>query len=168
MNGSATGMDGRKVKLYVRKVQGGVLVPDNDETAEWLQKVKNGEALAAEITRPRNYKFFKKMFALARVCFDYFVEQYDTGLEYKGMKAQPSFERFRKDMTILAGHYDATYDINGRVRLEAKSWSWANCSEEEQQQIYSDFINVALKKVFRMSVSEEQLRKMVDDILAFA
>lgn len=156
------------MKLYFRKIAGGTLVPDNDETAEWLQKVKTGDVLGGEFSRPRNYKFLQKTMCLFRVCFDHFTEHLNTGLEYKGMKAEPSFERFRKDLTIMAGHYTATYDIRGNVRVEAKSLSFANCSEEEAEQIYSDVINAALKHVYRKTMSEKQLRKIVEDIIGFA
>lgn len=156
------------MKAYFKKMPGGVLVPDNDETAEWLQKVKTGDVLGADFTRPRNYKFLKKMHCLTHCAFDHFTEHLDGGLEYRGMKAVPAYERFRKDLTILAGHYEATYDIRGNVRLEAKSWSFANCTEEEAERLYSDLINAALKQVYKRSISEEQLRKIVDDILGFA
>ena len=155
-------------KLYLRKIPGGMLVPDNDETAEWLQKVKTGDVLGGEFSRPRNYKFHRKMMALFKVCFDYFTDQHEWNVQYRGMKVEPSFDLFRKQLTILAGHYNATYDIRGNVRLEAKSLSFANCSEEEAEKIYQDVITAALKQVFKFSISEEQLRKIVDDILAFA
>lgn len=155
------------MKIYLRKVQGG-FVPDDDESAEWLQKVKLGGVISAEVARPRNYKFLKKTMVLFKVCFDHFAEHLDTGLEYRGMKVEPSFELFRKQLTILAGHYTASYDIRGNVRLEAKSLSFANCTEEEAERIYSDVINAALKQVYRKKISEQQLRAIVDDILAFA
>lgn len=156
------------MKLYLRKVGGGALIPDNDETAEWLQKLPLGQVLGGEFSRPRNYKFHKKLMALFKVCFDHFTDQYEWNVKYRGMKVEPSFDMFRKQLTILAGHYDATYDIMGRVRLEAKSLSFANCSEEEAEKIYSDVINAALKQVYRRSISEAQLRKIVDDIIGFA
>jgi len=155
-------------KLYLKKLPGGALVADNDETAEWLQKMKIGEVLAGEFARPRNYKFHKKLMALFGVCFDYFTDQHDWNVRYRGMKVEPSFDMFRKQLTILAGHYTASYDVRGNVKLEAKSLSFANCSEEEAERVYSDVINASLRQVFKFKISEEQLRKTVDDILAFA
>lgn len=155
-------------KLYLRKVAGGALVPDNDETAEWLQKVKTGDVLGGEFARPRNYKFLQKTMCLFRVCFDYFTDQQDWNVQYRGMKVEPSFEMFRKQLTILAGHYNASFDIRGNVKLEAKSLSYSSCTEEQAEAIYQSVITAALKQVYQHKISEAQLRKCVDDILHFA
>lgn len=154
-------------RLYFKKMPGG-LVPADDEAAEWLQKIKTGDAVAGDFVRPRNYKFHAKLICLYRVAYDYFADHLDGGMQYKGQKCTPSFDRFRRDLTILAGHYSATYGIKGDVRLEAKSISFANCSEEEAERIYSDVIDAAIKQVFKMNVSEDQLRQMVDNLLHFA
>lgn len=156
------------MKVYFKKMPGGVLVPDNEETAAWLQKKKAGTVLAGEFSQPRNYQFHKKLMALFGVAHDYFTEHQDWNAEYKGVKVEPSFDLFRKQLTILAGHYEATYSINGEIRLEAKSLSFANATEEEVEQIYSDVINAAIKHVFKLTIDEALLRKMVEDILSFA
>jgi hypothetical protein len=148
---------------------GGTLVPDNDETVERLQKIKTGAVVSCEIAQPRNYKFLQKTICLYRYCFDVFAEQMeDSHLEYLGMKAAPSFDRFRHDLTILAGHYTATFDIQGKLKLEAKSLSYGKCSEEEAERIYNDVINAALKQVFKLSMTEDELKKIVDQILGYA
>lgn len=155
-------------RLYFKKLPGGYLAPADDEAAEWLQKIKTGDAVAGEFVRPRNYKFHRKLMALYGVCFDYFTEQHEWNVQYRGMKVEPSFDMFRKQLTILAGHYTASFDIRGNVKLEAKSLSFANCTEEEVEKIFQDVITAALRQVFKFQISEEQLRKTVDDILAFA
>ena len=156
------------MKLYLKKMPGGTLVPDNEETAAWLQKKKVGAVLAGEFKEPRNYKFLQKTHCLFKVCFDYFTEIHEWNVQYRGMKVEPSIEMFRKQLTILAGHYTATFDIRGNVKLEAKSLSFANCTEEEAERIYQDVISAALKHVYKQTMSEAKLRSMVDDILAFA
>lgn len=155
------------MKLFLRKIQGG-LIPDDEETAEAIKKIKIGDVVHGEFTKPANYKFFKKMHALTRLTFDRFTENLDIGLEYKGMKAEPSYERFRKEMTILAGYYTATYDIHGNVRVEAKSWSFGNMSEEEREAMFSALINVSLRKFFGAQLTEQKLRELVDQVLGFA
>lgn len=156
------------MKLYLRKMPGGTLVADNDETAAFLQKKKVGAVLSGDFTEPRNYKFLKKTHCLFRCCFEHFTELHDWSQQYRGMKVEPSLEMFRKQLTILAGHYTASYDIRGNVRLEAKSLSYANCSEEEAERIYQDVITAALNHVYKHKMTEAKLRAMVDDILAFA
>lgn len=156
------------MKLYLRKMPGGTLVADNDETAAFLQKKKVGAVLSGDFTEPRNYKFHRKIMALFKCCFDHFTELHDWNVQYRGMKVEPSFEMFRKQLTILAGHYDASYDIKGNVRMEAKSLSFASCTEEEAEKIFSDVITAALKHVYKATMTEAQLRKMVDEIIGFA
>lgn len=148
---------------------GGMLVPDNDETAEYVQKIKAGAVLSGEFKQPRNYRFLQKTMVLFNYCFDHFADRMgEVGLEYKGQRAEPSKERFRKDLTILAGHYSVTFDIQGKVKLEAKSLSFASCSEEEAERIYSDVINAALKHVVTVGFTEQELRETVDGLLRFA
>lgn len=157
------------MKGYFRKLPGGTLVPDNDETVEYLQKVKTGSVVSGEFVQPRNYRFLQKTMCLFTYCFDHFAETMaGAELEYKGMKAAPSFDRFRYDLTILAGHYTATFDIMGNIKLEAKSLSYGKCSEQEAEKIYSDVINAALKQVFKVGMTEDELRKIVDTILGYA
>lgn len=157
------------MRCYFRKMPGGTLVPDNDETVEYLQKIKTGAVLRGEFVQPRNYKFLQKTMCLFKYCFDVFSEQMEESqVEYKGMKAEPSLDRFRKDLTILAGHYTATYDITGALKLEAKSLSYGKCTEQEAERIYSDVINAALKQVFKLSMTEDELNKIVDQLLGYA
>lgn len=156
------------MKGYFRKMPGGILVPDNDETAEYLQKVKTGAVLSGEFKQPRNYKFLQKTMVLFNYCFEHFADRMgEVGIEYKGQRAMPSKERFRKDLTILAGHYSVTYDIMGNVKLEAKSLSYASCSEQEAERIFSDVINAALKHVVTVGFTEKELRDTVDGLLRF-
>ncbi|ARV77143.1 hypothetical protein SKUL_44 [Pseudomonas phage Skulduggery] len=156
------------MKIYFRKHQGNIWVPDTEESVEATMGIKLGTVLGGEFTKPNNYKFFKKMHALVRLTFDRFTEHVDLGLEYKGMKVEPSYDLFRKQMTCLAGFYTATYDMKGNVRVEAKSWSFSNMSEEDREKMFSALINVALRKFFAADLSERQLRELVDQTLAFA
>lgn len=155
-------------KIFFKKCTGNTWVPDDEQSVELTASIKLGTVLGGEFTKPANYKFFKKMHALVRLTFDRFTENLDTGLEYRGMKCEPSYELFRKQMTILAGYYTCSFDINGRAKVEAKSWSFSGMDEEVREQMFSALINVALRKFFAAELSEEKLRKLVDDIMGFA
>lgn len=65
------------------------------------------------------------------------------------MDEYSQFERFRKDLTILAGFYEQTVRLNGDVRTEAKSLSFANMKPDEFERCYKAMINAAIKYIFR-------------------
>ena len=147
------------------------LLPANDETTAWLLKKKLGSTIVAEIHEIRNAAFHRKWFALVKVGFDYWRDNVDT-LEYKGKSVMPNFDRFRKDVTILAGFYEAVTNIKGEVRLEAESLKWSKMTEERFTQLYDATIRVLLEQVFNgrrcAKWSEHQLRSVVEQIEAFA
>lgn len=157
------------MKVTLRKVQGDVWVADDIETSEWSKGLPRGHVIHGEFTKPANYKFFKKMHALCRLCYDYFGDTIANRepLKYRGADVTLSYDMFRKEMTILAGFYTASYSLNGKVRLEADSWAWGNASEEKREKIFSAFIDVALQRVFQLTIDEATLKKMVDNVMGF-
>lgn len=146
---------------------GGALIPATDEDAEALRKIKAGSAVRVEVRQVRNYKFHRKFFALCKYAFDIWAETIPPK-EYRGQPVRPDFDRFRRDLIILTGRFDATYSAKGDVRLEAKSISFANMKEDEFEKMYSDAIDVILQKILAgRGYTEEQLRNYVDNVLAY-
>ena len=131
------------MKLFLKKMPGGTLVPDDDASAEWLQKVKSGAVVSAEVARPRNYLFHKRYFALLNLGFDAWQP---LTPEHNGMPVVKNFERFRKDVAIASGFYELTVNLRGETRAEAKSISFASMSEEEFEKLYQKTITLFLKK----------------------
>jgi uncharacterized membrane protein YukC len=154
-------------KLYFRKMPGGTLVPDDDDTAEWLQKVKNGAPVSGEFTKPRNYRFLKKYMALINLAFDAWEPEVKY---YKGQPTQKNKTRFRKDIAIASGFYELTVNLRGEVRTEARSISFAHMSEEEFNQLYQSTITLLLDKyrVFTHYRDGAEVERVVNDILRFA
>lgn len=155
--------------LLIRAQSG--LIPADDRTREWFNRIKVGSTVLADAKQIRNGPFFRKWWVLVTLGYDYWSEGVDT-LEYKGEKVLPDFERFRKDVTITAGFYRAVMNLKGEMRIEPESLRWASMSEERFTQLYDATINVLLRRVFNGSVcahwSEEQLRAVVEQILEFA
>ena len=147
------------------------LVPACEEAGEWLRKKKPGAVIMVEPREMRNGRFFKKWWALLEMAYSYWSETVQP-IEYRGQPVRPSFERFRKDMTILAGYYDAVTNIKGEVRIEAASVAWATMSEETFTKLYDATIQVLLSRVFNGRVckqwSESELRSVVSQVLEFA
>ena len=153
------------------KLTGGHLVPASDQDKAIIDKIKVGQVLKFTFTRMRNYKFHKKWFALVGLAFDYWEP---TALpddpEKKWMKRvtpEKNFDRFRKDITIRAGHYDAYYRLDGSVRIEAKSISFGDMSEETFEKLYSDTINVVLKQIYK-NYTEDDLNSLVAQVMSFS
>ena len=150
------------------KSPAGGLVPMDDEQAEGLKRFKAGSVVRGNFTLARNGAFHRKGFSLLKLCYDKFCEGLGNGVEYRGEMVKPCFDTFREQLVILSGHYDAVFDIRGNARLRAKSLSFASCSEEEFEVIYSSLINAALKHVYNESMSEPELRSLVDQILSYS
>lgn len=147
------------------------LIPACEEAQEWLRKKKLGVTILVEPREMRNGPFFRKWWALVKLGYDYWSEGAAT-IEYRGQPVLPEFDRFRKDVTILAGFYRPVVNIKGEVRIEPESLKWASMSEKTFSKLYEATIQVLLSKVFNGRVckqwTEEQLRGVASQILDFA
>jgi hypothetical protein len=154
--------------LLVRTSVG--LLPADEATREWFSKLKLGCVVLADAKQMRNGAFFKKWWALVNLGYSYWSDAVQT-IEYKGEPVSPEFDRFRKDVIILAGHYHSVVNIKGELRIEADSLKFASMSEETFTKLYDATIRVMLRKVFNGKLcptwTEEQLRSVAQQILEF-
>lgn len=155
------------MKIYLRKLPGGKLIPEDDEAVEWLQGVKNGDVVRAEVTRPRNYRFLRKYMALLRLAFDSW-EMPET--LHRGMPVQKNFTRFRKDVAISCGFYELTVNLKGETRAEAKSISFAHMSEEDFNTLYQQTITLFIDKYRILTGYRDaaEVDRVVEELLRFA
>ena len=133
------------MKINVLKQAGGVLVPYDDEASDDLNKFKTGELYQIDIKLTRNPAFLRKTMAFFKFC----MEHYDETTRFEFASSSEQFDRFRKDLTILAGFYTTTTRMNGDVRIEAESLSFASMKEERFEIVYNSLIRAAMKHVFR-------------------
>ena len=152
------------MKIYLRKV-GKFLVPDTPEDAEALDKYKQNEVLRADVVKPRNLRFFRKWWALVKFAFDVWSETMPQQ-EYKGIEVQPDIERFRKDVTILAGFFTPVYNARGEVRLEAESLKWGSMSEERFEKLYDATIKAILKHILK-GYKRVDVEDVVNELVGF-
>ena len=146
------------MEAYFIKVNG-TLIPVNESDREILGKFKVGVPLRVQVTTPRNYEFLKKYFALLNLAFDYW-EPDDEALGEK------NFNRFRSDVTILAGYYEQYIRVDGSLRIEPKSVSFGKMTEDEFTGLYNNTIDALIKYVLPRFTGEE-LREAVDAIQGF-
>ena len=153
------------------KLSGGQLIPASDHDKEIIDKIKAGEVVNLKFTRVRNYQFFKKWWALVNFAFDYFEPpelSVDAKEKWKkNVIPEKNLDRFRKDLIILAGYYEAYYRVDGSVRIEAKSISFGSMSEDEFEKLYSATVDVVLKHVCTQFTGE-MLDRVVDQAMSFS
>ena len=147
---------------FFTKLPNASFIPASEDDAELLSKVKVGETVRLTLTRPRNLAFHRKYFALLNLAFDYWTPP--EGKAMKGVEPERNFDTFRHDIAILCGYYDATYRLNGDVRLEAKSISFGSMSEDDFEKLYSATITVVINRVC-VSYTENELRRQVEDLI---
>lgn len=153
-------------ELMLTKTPTGALVPADAPSAEFIQRLKIGSGLRGEFKRQRNPRFHRKALALFKLAFD----MWDAPeLEYRGQPVAKKFDSFRRDLTILAGHYEAVTNLRGEVRLEAKSISFANMDESDFENVYSSILNVVWDRVLKAHgyASAAQVDHIVDELLRF-
>jgi hypothetical protein len=148
-----------------------VLVPGRDEDAEWLVKKKQGATILGEFHEMRNGAFFRKWWSLVKYAFDIWSETCEP-LEYKGQPVIPNFDRFRKDVTILAGFRIPVWNIRGDLRVEAESLKWSKMSEERFAALYAATLQALTQAVFNgkrcQQYSVQQLNEIHDRIWSYA
>jgi len=133
---------------------GNGLMPAQSHDRLLLDKIKAGTPVRMTYKRVRNYSFHKKYFALLNFAFDYW-EPPDNQV------AEKNFNRFRKDIIILAGFYEQYVRIDGSTRLEAKSISFASMDEDEFEELYTKTIDVIIKYICTQYTGE-MLRQVVE------
>lgn len=154
------------MEVLCRRVPGG-LAPESEEEAAKLKKLKAGASVRVTVTQEVNARFRRKWWALAKFAFDLWSDTMPDR-EYRGQEVQRSFERFRKDLTILAGHFSPVWAVNGEMRVEAASLKFSRMDNETFEALYSATINAVLSKILSgTKLTEADLRAHVDRVLEF-
>ena len=156
-------------ELLLIKAASGALVPADDDTREILQAWKLGQGVRVTAKKARNLRFHRKFFALLGVAFDAWVETLPACHIVHDRVVLPNRDRFRKDVTVMAGFFEAVWNARGEVRLEPKSISFGNMEEPEFEALYQQVINVLIQKVLPAGRWDEaSLRDAVESVLEFA
>lgn len=149
--------------IHLRKLND-KLAPVDAGQLELLEQLQPNAEYKATFTRPRNARFHRKWFALAKVAFEAWEA---PTVEYKGIPVQKNFDRFRKDLTIMAGFSEPVFNVKGELRLEPLSLRFDQMSEEDFHQLYNKTIDVVLGKILS-NYTREDIDFQVEQILRFA
>ena len=154
------------MEVLCRRVPGG-LAPESDDEADKLKKLKAGASVRVTVTQETNAKFRRKWWALAKYAFDLWSDTMPD-MEYRGQEVQRNFERFRKDLTILAGRFHPVWTVKGEMRVEADSLSWARMSDEAFETFYSATIDAVLQQVLaHPKLTDADVRAHVERVMEF-
>ena len=143
--------------------RGNIFIPVDPKAIDYISKKKEGAGLRCEIKEIRNYKFHKKYFSLLNYAFD----NWEPGeIDCKYGTPEKNFEVFRKYLTIKSGFYHVVYNPDGGFKIEADSISFANMTEESFEKLYSNTINVVLKKILR-NYTKQDLEQVVQRVIGY-
>ena len=137
------------MKINIVKTAGGNLWPAGDIDAEKLTKFKTGETYEIDIKLSRNPAFLRKVMVFFHFCEDH----WDGERVHEYVSSKEQFDRFRYDLTILAGFYIQTTRLDGSLRTEAESLSFASMTEERFQECYLALTKAAMKHIFKTADS---------------
>lgn len=130
------------------KQPGGMLRPANQADVETLAKVANGNLVQVDFKQPRNPQFHRKFFAMMNFAYEYWNPE-PILIEGLNIAPEKNFERFRKDVLILAGYRHAVVNIKNEVRFEADSISFASMDDMQFQDVYQAVFNVCWRMVLK-------------------
>jgi hypothetical protein len=132
--------------LELIKSPDGKLIPIGDETVSRVSKMKSGDTVFVEYKPRRNYQFHKKAFSLLKLVFD-------------NQSIYSNMEDLRTEFKLKAGWYQEHITTKGKVIYLPKSMSFADMDAVEFEEIYSKFIDIALKHfvTFNKQELEEQI-----------
>ncbi len=130
------------MKIAFIKLAGGIMSPASDIEAERMKRFKTGELFEIDIKNSRNADFHRKVFSFFNFCF----EHWQDDREFLSHEAQ--FDRFRKELTIIAGYYNKVFTLSGELRLEPKSLSYSQMTQEDFEQFFHALISASMKHIF--------------------
>ena len=133
-----------------------------DPTTEELhRKTKLGQTIHGDFKKMRNPKFHRLFFSLLNLGYEYFEPENKLG--------EKNFDRFRRDVIILAGYYHTTVRLDNTIRVEADSISFASMDEDTFSKLYQAVLTVLMQRIPMLGkMGEEEINKLTDRFLEFA
>lgn len=138
-------------------------IPASEGEADKCKRVKMGATIRADVVQPRNAKFHRKFFAMLDVGFDAWEP---PEAEFRGLPVQKNRDRFRKDCIVAAGFFEPVANLQGEVRAQAHSISFANMDDDEFEKVYSAVADVLLQRVLK-NYTRADLDEVVERMLGF-
>jgi hypothetical protein len=177
--------------IVLQKVHG-ILVPVGDESERFVAALRSGEGIGFDVKVQRNVLFHRKFYALLRLGFD----AWEPIVPEDSVGIVKSFEKFREDILILAGHFESVYEtdfsgsaprsaggqfvkreaagqplavLSTKVTMRAKSINFERCDQLEFEALFRRVLTVMWEKVLRGAryESEADVDRVMHELLGF-
>ena len=129
------------------------LVPMYDSDLDARKRLKRGEKVLCRITRPRNYEFHKKFFALVRLAYENLPEHLHSMLRIR------SEEDMLTSIKMELGYADTIW-YGGRQVAIPKSISFAAMDQREFERFFSRAVDMVLTLYLRGTDKKELLNEI--------
>ena len=143
------------MKIYCKVTSQG-LVPMYDSDYDEKQRLKLGETVLCDITKPRNYEFHKKFFALVRMTYQNLPERLHSMLNIRS--EDDMLTCLKLDLGLATVIYQG-----GRHLIKVGSISFASMDETGFETFYRNCIDVILTKYLRGTDRQD----LIDEIERF-
>lgn len=132
----------------------------------------SGEAIRGHFRRERELGRHRQFFKLLELGFDHWEPEPNVQALPARIRQEPiqkNRERFRKDVLILAGFYNLVVRLDGQVRAEALSMSFAAMDEPQFRRLYKQVCDVIWRKILAPAhyKSPEEVDQVVRQMLSF-
>lgn len=134
-----------------------------------IEGMEPGEIARVGFSIPRSYPFHKKFFAMLKLAYDAWDPMSTRARrKYRGVSIEKNFERFRKDILILAGYGEPFFDLQGRLHWEARSIAFDEMEQEDFEKCFDSVANVLLSQPFMAKYNRAELERVVNELMRFA
>ena len=123
--------------LEVTKTADGKLIPSSEKSIKIFNKVKIGDEVLVDYKAKRNTQFHKKGFALLNLVF-------------QNQDRYTNLEDLRVEFRLKAGCYTEHISMSGIIVYIPKSMAFSEMCDNEFNELYSKFIDIALKDFVKM------------------
>lgn len=149
---SGTEKEQKLMDIWCRVTSTG-LVPLYGSDYEAKQRLRDGDDVLCSITKPRNYEFLKKFFALVRLAYDNLPERLHQML---GIRSEEDMlDCIKIDLGLYTEHWHG-----GRKVLKLGSISFAAMDQAEFEKVYNMTITLILDKYLRGTDRQELVEEI--------
>jgi len=134
-------------EITLTKLPNNILMAATPEDAKKLARFKTGDCMTLKYAKKRNSGFFRKWHSLVQYSFDIW--------EPEDGSPEKNYDRFRKEITMLAGYYHAVPCVKGGTRIEPDSISFASMDEDTFSDLYDATVRALIKWVLKNYTRED-------------